>query len=434
MPKIFGQDSFALPFKVIRNSVLSVVVLNSMPSKVYAQEQPVKLGSAIQTTSPTGATTLTSPSSWDAFRYPVPPISPFWRSGDLSVEAITMTGVKFDDNIIQNASQPIRDFRWEFAPQFRSRLESASWATGNMLEVSYSPQGLVYFDHGDLDTVNHKGGLSLAWSGGKTTVDFKHEASLTSEPELIQSGRDRRHEETTTLSITREIGARTRLDTRLHYNYNQVQGGLRNCEFAGGEMLDYLVRERLAVGAGYGLSHVESSGIFQALIHTPQVELKWLLGEGTRIGIGAGVEILCPTSTSGGDTKSGLMVNASASHALTGKTSLQLGLTRNQRPSRYAGGQLDELSQATLGIAHQFSERLSAITTGSYGYNTQTAYSSSVTSAGSYSYWQAGLSVQYSLTARMGLSMSYSHSWRESNLATTAFDRNTASLGLSYRL
>ena len=396
--------------------------------------QSEKLGAAMQTTSPTGATTLTSPSAWDAFRYPVPPMSPSWRSGDLSVQVVANTGITYDDSILQSSAQAERDFIWEFSPQFRARWEPASWATGNMLELAYSPQAQVYFDHGSLDTVNHSGGISLAWSRGKTTVDFNHQAALTSQPELIQTGRDRQHQENTTLSITREVGARTRLDTRLHNNYNQVQGGLSNWEFGGGEMLDYLVRERLAIGAGYGLSYADSGSVFQALIHEPQVELKWLLAERTRIGIATGVEILCPTGTSGGDTKSGLMVNATASHTLTDKTSLQLGLSRNQRPSRYAGGQLDELSQATFGVSYQLSERIRASTTGSYGYNTQTAYSSSVTSAGSYSYWQAGLSLDYSLTARMGMSLSYSHSWRESNLATTAFDRNTASLGLSYRL
>jgi hypothetical protein len=302
------------------------------------------------------------------------------------------------------------------------------------MEANYSPQSLVYFDHDRFNTINHKGGISLSWSQGKTTVDFKHDAALTSEPSLTQSVRDRQSQQVTILSIVREVGSRSRINTRLNSNLNQVEGGGRNWEIGAVSTLEYLLRDRVAVGGGYGFSYVDSSSLLAAMIHEPQVSLKWIVADHTRIGLAAGLEIVNPVGAVSAGSSTGFMVDASAQHNITEKTSVILGLSRRQRPSYYVAGQLDELTHATVGISYSCSERISLGTTGLYGHNSQTAFSSTSTSAGSYSFWQAGLAIRYIVSLRIDLALAYSHAWRDSNLATPAFDRNTIGLKVSYRL
>ena len=435
MSNILRRTRPARLASILRRSVPVACILPffqvTSPAQTTQATLGEKVGGQLQSSE---VSTTTSPRSWDAFRLAPPPMSPFLRSGDFSLETVVTTGIGYDDNLTQRDDVRLRDFRWEFAPQFRARYEPSSWSVGSRAELNYTPQAVLYADHGDLNTVNHEGSIGLSLAEGKSTLDLKHWFSLSSLPELMQYGSDRRHQERTTLEGSRELGGRTRLGAQLRAEYSDIQNGLRYWEFGERTRLDYLVRERLALGLGYGISYVDLSQGVQFLVHEPMVGVQWVASEQTRLWMGAGVEFLSPMNSSDGKSQTGALLEASATHAISEKTSLQANLSHKQRPSYYAAGQLDTVSQGTVSVSYKMTERVTATTGGTFGYVEQSSYSSSLSSAGSYSFWQSSSSLQYGLSPRMSLLLAYRYSGRNSNFATPSFERNFIGLNFAYRL
>ena len=389
-----------------------------------------KLGEQVQTT-------LTDPAfqqgGWDAFRLAPPRMSPSWSSGDFSVQLAASAQVCYDDNILQDNLDRLEDLRFYLDPSVHVRWNPSTAPAGTGVEVFFAPDLQWFATYSQFNTVNYYGGADLAVFFGRTTGILHYRTALSSEPEMLQTSRNQQLTENVSLEATHELGGKTRLSSQSELGYGDISGGSQYWEVGGRLLVEYHLRERLALGAGYGLRYVDTQPGFGMLFNEPQAELLWAYTDRLHITLRAGAQIGTVEGSAEAGTQMGPLVAGSLSYAASEKTNLRLELSHQRWPSYYSTAQLDDLTRATVAMRHRFSERIYADLSGDVGYNTQVNPLANTASAGSYAFWSVGCIIGYVLTPHMDVALTYRYSKRTGNLDTPAFDRNVGGLRITYR-
>jgi hypothetical protein len=428
-PRTSGEALRVAAFSRKAACLLPLLALASI-GQAQTELMGTRLGEQVQTT-------LTDPAfqqgGWDAFRLAPPRMSPSWSSGDFSVQLAAVAQVFYDDNILQDNLDRLGDMRFSLDPSVHLRWDPSTAPAGTGVEVFFAPQ-LEWFDrYSQLNTVNYYGGADLAAFFGRTSGILHYRTALSSEPEMLQTARNQQHTENVSFEGTHELGGKTRLSSQFELGYGDISGGSQYWEFGGRLLLEYHLRERLALGAGYGLRYVDTQPGFGMLFNEPQAELLWAYTDRLHITLRAGVEIGMVEGSAAAGTQMGPLVAGSLSYAATEKTDLRLELSRQSQPSYYSTAQLDDLTRVSLGMRHRFSERIFADLNGEAGYDTQTNPLANSASAGSYAFWSVGCLIGYVLTPHMDVALTYRYFERTGNLDTPAFDRNVGGVRLTYR-
>ena len=428
-PRTSGEAPRVAAFSRKAACLLPLLALASI-GQAQTELMGTRLGEQVQTT-------LTDPAfqqgGWDAFRLAPPRMSPSWSSGDFSVQLAAVAQVFYDDNILQDNLDRLGDMRFSLDPSVHLRWDPSTAPAGTGVEVFFAPQLEWFARYGQFNTVNYYGGADLAAFFGKTTGILHYRTALSSEPEMLQTSRNQQHTENVSLEAAHELGGKTRLSSQFELGYGDISGGSQYWEFGGRLLLEYHLRERLALGAGYGLRYVDTQPGFGMLFNEPQAELLWAYTDRLHITLRAGVQIGTVEGSAAAETEIGPLVAGSLSYAATEKTDLRLELSRQSQPSYYSTAQLDDLTRVSLGMRHRFSERIFADLNGEAGYDTQTNPLANSASAGSYAFWSVGCLIGYVLTPHMDVALTYRHFERTGNLDTPAFDRNVGGVRLTYR-
>jgi hypothetical protein len=382
-------------------------------------------------------TTLTDPAyqqgGWDAFRLVPPPMSPSWSSGDFSIQLTATARVSYDDNVLQNNQQRVEDERFELEPAVRFRWAPKSAPAGTSAEVFYAPQLMWFANHSQFDTVNQYAGADLAGFFGKTTAELHYRTAFTSEPSMLQTARNLTHTESVILDANYELSGKTRLSSQTDLGYGDVSSGSQYWEGGSRLLMEYHVRERLALGAGYGVQYVDVQPGLSMLFNNPQADLLWAYTDRLHVSLRGGLQIGTVQDDPAAAMQIGPLVAGTLSYASSEKTTLGLGLSHQRQPSYFSGGQLDELTRVSGTVMHHFTERVFAGLEGDFGYNTQISLTANVPSGGSYTFWSVGCMAGYVLTPHMDCCLTYRHLERTANLVTAGFDRNIVSFSLTYR-
>lgn len=245
-----------------------------------------KLGEQVQTT-------LTDPAfqqgGWDAFRLAPPRMSPSWSSGDFSVQLAASAQVCYDDNILQDNLDRLEDLRFYLDPSVHVRWNPSTAPAGTGVEVFFAPDLQWFATYSQFNTVNYYGGADLAVFFGRTTGILHYRTALSSEPEMLQTSRNQQLTENVSLEATHELGGKTRLSSQSELGYGDISGGSQYWEVGGRLLVEYHLRERLALGAGYGLRYVDTQPGFGMLFNEPQAELLWAYTNRLHITLRAGI-------------------------------------------------------------------------------------------------------------------------------------------------
>jgi hypothetical protein len=408
-----------------------LALLLGVASIGLAQTEPLgtRLGEQVQTT-------LTDPAyqqgGWDVFRLVPPPMSPSWSSGDFSAQLAAIAWAGYDDNILQDNSQRIEAMRFTLAPSLRLQWKPSTAPPGTGAELFYTPVLDWFVNHSQYDTVNHYGGADLAAFFGKSTLELHYRTALSSEPSMLQTSREQELTEAVVLDGTHELGNKTRLSSEFELGYGDIAGGSQYGDAGGRLLLEYHVRERLALGVGYGLRYMDVNPGLSMLFNEPQADFLWAYTDRFHISLRAGFQIGTVNDAPSAAVTIGPLVVGSLSYAVSEKTSLRLELSHQDWPSYYSAGQLNELTQATVAIHHTFSQRIFADLDGGPGYNNQINPLANTASAGSYSFWSVGCLVGYVFTAHVDCALTYRYSQRTANLDTAGFNRNVAGVRITY--
>ena len=363
---------------------------------------------------------------------PPPQMSPSWSSGDFSAQLAAITGAFYDDNILQDNQERLEDERFILEPSLMLRWAPSTAPQGTGAEIFYTPQ-LTWFSHySQYDTINHYGGANLTANFGKSTLDLHYLASLSSEPSLQQTGQNRQLTQTVTLDGTHELGGKSRLASEAEAGYGDVFGGSQYEEFGGRLLFEYHLRERLAVGVGYGLRYIDVQDGLSMLSNEPQADLLWAYTDRLHLTLRVGAQI-GTVENGAASPQIGPLVAGSLSYMASEKTDLRLELSHQRWPSYYNNGQLDELTQITASLNHRFSERIVARFSCDLGYDDQINPLLNAASAGTYSFWSVGFILSYVVTPHMDLSLSYRYAERDGNSDNPTFNRNIGGVSINYR-
>jgi hypothetical protein len=343
-PRTSGEALRVAAFSRKAACLLPLLALASI-GQAQTELMGTRLGEQVQTT-------LTDPAfqqgGWDAFRLAPPRMSPSWSSGDFSVQLAAVAQVFYDDNILQDNLDRLGDMRFSLDPSVHLRWDPSTAPAGTGVEVFFAPQ-LEWFDrYSQFNTVNYYGGADLAAFFGRTSGILHYRTALSSEPEMLQTARNQQHTENVSFEGTHELGGKTRLSSQFELGYGDISGGSQYWEFGGRLLLEYHLRERLALGAGYGLRYVDTQPGFGMLFNEPQAELLWAYTDRLHITLRAGVEIGMVEGSAAAGTQMGPLVAGSLSYAATEKTDLRLELSRQSQPSYYSTAQLDDLTRGAM--------------------------------------------------------------------------------------
>ena len=347
-------------------------------------------------------TTLTDPAfqqgGWEAFRLAPPQMSPSWSSGDFSAQVATLAGVYYDDNILQDNQQRLEDERFLLEPSLRLRWMPSTAPADTGAEVFYAPQLTWFATHSRYNTVNHSGGANLTANFDKTTAELHYLASLSSDPGLQQTGQNQQLTHSLTLNGTRELGGKTRLSSQVDLGYGDVYGGTQYEQAGGRLLLEYHARERLALGAGYGLRFINVGSGLRMLFNEPQAEVLWAYTDRLHFTLRAGAQISTIDGSGAAEPQTGPLVAGSLSYIASEKTSVQLDLSHQRWASYYSNGQLDELTEFTAAVTHRFSDRVVVRLNSDIGDDDQMNPLQSTASAGTYTFWSVGCLLTYVLS------------------------------------
>jgi len=421
-----------LRVETLSRAAACMVLLLALASIGHAQTEPLgtKLGEQVETT-------LTDPAyqqrRWDAFRLAPPPMRPSWSSGDFSAQLTAVAQVSYDDNILQDNQQRLESVRSDLYPGLRFRWDPSTSPSGTGVEVFYTPQLEWFARYSQFNTINHYAGANLAGVFGRTTGELHYQSALYTEPDILQTSRNQTHTESVTIDATHELGGKTRLSSEFELGYGDISGGTRYEESGGRLLLEYQVRERLALGVGYGLRYVDTQPGFRLLSNEPQADLLWAYTDRLHVSLRVGAQIGTVDGSASAGTQMDPLVAGSLFYTASDKTILRLEFSHQQWPSYYAASQLNDITRVSAGLHHRFSERVFADLDSDLGYNSQTSPLASTAFAGSYSFWSIACAIGYSFTPHMDFSLTYRHLERTSNLDTPNFDRNIAGVRITYR-
>jgi hypothetical protein len=406
--------------------------LLALASIGHAQTAPLgtRLGEQVETTLTDAAY---QQRRWDAFRLPPPLMRPSWSAGDFSAQITAAAQVSYDDNILQDNQQRIESVRSDLYPSLRFRWDPSTAPSGTGVEVFYTPQLEWFAQYSQFNTINHYAGANLAGVFGRTTGELHYQSAFYNEPDILQTSRNQTHTETVTLDVTHELGGKTRLSSEFEVGYGDIFSETRYEESGGRLLLEYQVRERLALGVGYGLRYVDTQPGLRLLFNEPQADLLWAYTDRLHVSLRVGAQIGTVDGSASAGTQTGPLVASSLFYTASDKTILRLEFSHQQWPSYYAASQLNDITRVSAGMHHRFSERVFADLDADLGYNSQNSPVTSTASAGNYSFWAVECVIGYALTPHMDCSFTYHHLERTSNLDTPSFDRNIVGARITYR-
>ena len=156
----------------------------------------------------------------------------------------------YDDNVLTTSTDQLSDVIAAFSPSvllgagdYRQREEA-------LLTFGYTPTFLVYFDHSDLNRIDHDLALEGQSRPGKWTLGLKQQVKILTGSELDAGTLVDRNIYTTDLHVGYEISPKTSVSVGGHLAVNDYDALNSYNEYGGSGFVDYEVSPKLKFGGG----------------------------------------------------------------------------------------------------------------------------------------------------------------------------------------
>lgn len=272
--------------------------------------------------------------------------------GDVEVDVEATTGVTWDDNIFLSSENPVEDTILSASVLARLQAGNFNDAYSSRAAIAYSPQGFVFLEHSDENSIDHdaSGEIQHTWSRLTAGASAAYRKTSGGNPDFGERV-DARVGEVEML-MAYALTGRTRAEVSGRYEDRRYdsEGSFDSTEADGRIYVDYEASDKthLAVGASKG--QVDVDGGDSQEFHRALARVRGQLTSKTRLEAEGGADF---RQTGAGDRTTPVFELAIRTAPATG-TEAGLRLSREIEPS----GSLGDQNYVRTGVSLTGSQRL----------------------------------------------------------------------------
>lgn len=339
----------------------------------------------------------------------------------------------YNDNIFVQNQNAQDDFIHTISPGVFLGVWDYQAREGLYLVADYTPSILIFTDHPETDTVDHRVTLTVGRQFAKSAIALNQTFEKTSDPTIEGGGRNTRKIYNTTLSGNYHFSEKTGLEANIYQLINDYENLISSREWANINWLNYRWSPKLNAAAGAGLGYVTADqspdAVFERLegrvTYDPSPKMTYILHGGVEFrqfrGHDAGDDLISP------------IFGLEARYQPYETTMLSLRARREVKPSNLFLNQVNVSTGISL-LARQrlFEKFVLGLNT---GYD-NAKYESTIQgsgNAGQYDYVFVRTDASYEFNAHANVSLYYLYQDNNSDQALNSYQNNQVGVGFTYR-
>jgi len=339
----------------------------------------------------------------------------------------------YNDNIFIEKTNPDADFVQVISPGLFLGAWNYVSRQGVYMQADYTPSVLLFLDHPETDTVDHRVSFAAGRQFQRSAVALSQTFESTSDPTLEGGGRLARKAYNTTVSGNYDFTDKTSFEANLYQILYDYEASVSTREWASVNWLNYRLFPKIDLAAGAGAGYVQAEpgtdAVYEKIegrtTYEPTAKMSYTLHTGLEFrqfqGGAASGDLISP------------IFGLEGRYQPYDATSLGLRARREVRPSNVLANQVSVNTGVSLQFRQRFFQKYFLSLTGGYE---NAEYETTVQTAeqpGKYDYYFFRTDLAYEFKSQASVSLFYQYQDNDSNQALNGYQNNQVGLGFSYR-
>lgn len=355
----------------------------------------------------------------------------YYEWGGIKVRPSVAGGAYYDDNIFISRTNQASDLVWNFTPSVAAGLGNIRDLSGNFVSFSYTPNVVLFTDHGSQSTVDHFLNLLAQWQMNKLTLGLGQTVQDSTGTAADVGNRFSQKVYTTRLASRYTYSEKTSFGLDARQTISDY-GALNSYnEWAVTGLADYRLSPKLTLGAGvvYQIRDIGNSENQES----QQILLRAAYQVTGKLSLDASIGTELRQYQGGRSDDPSLVFSLGGAWQPRLGTNLRLEAFRRDQSSVVLGGQNYIATGFNAVVSQVFYSKYQLNLNG--GYQNADYHATAVGAAATRNddYYSAGVSVSSSLTEKWNVELYYLHRENVSSTQTSSFANNQVGLKTSYR-
>ena len=364
---------------------------------------------------------------------PLDRIKSFSRLGPVDIRPHFGYLALYNDNIYIQKNDPVDDFEHVISPGIFLGAWNYLSRDGLYLQADYTPSILLFTEHPETDTVDHRASLGVGRTFRRAAISLSQTFEKTSDPTVEGGGRLARKIYNTALSGSYNLTDKTSFEANIYQIFNDYETQISTREWANMNWLNYQMFPKIALAAGAGGGYVQAApspdAVYEKMegrvTYEPTAKMTYVLHGGLEFrqfqGSQAAPDLISP------------IFGMEARYQPFDATLISFRAKREVRPSNLFGNQVSVNTGFNALVRQRFFQKYFVSVNGGYENAEYQATVKSQETQGKFDYYFFRTDFAYEIKTRANISLYYQFQDNVSNQDLNTYQNNQVGLGFTLR-